>query len=168
MVDYLNDGETVQQAIQRLKPKEQKTQIKYKPSQRKKQKIEENTEENTPLIMNDLEKKKQFQEVLDIISKLTELSYFNVYSDSIEKIIKSYGSQSLLKWFYRTVSVENSEESEEYGPFTTGEIKKWMEENLLDDTEHMKIQFKVLYRGKVKDNIEWVSRNDSKVKEILY
>ena len=68
-----------------------------------------------------------FNLLLNIVSKLTELSYFNVYSDSFEKIKKSYGTANLIKWKYRTFPKDrNSSEIKEYGEFNTEEIKSWI------------------------------------------
>lgn len=117
LVDYLDEEETVQTAIKRLKPLPKKVN--------KKLKIDADQAEDE---MNKKENETKFKELIDIISKLTELSYFDVYSDTIEKVTKSYGVKGILKWKYRTVTkTEEKENIVEYGPFKTEEIKSWVE-----------------------------------------
>jgi hypothetical protein len=100
LLKYVENKETVQKTIQRLKPKSK----------------------------ND-ENKKKFDELLDIISKLTELSYFDVYTDTIDKIKSKYKFDEVdankykeLKWKYRMIT---SKAIKEFGPFTTDQIQEW-------------------------------------------
>ena len=71
-----------------------------------------------------------FKELLEVVSKLTELSFFNVYSDCYENIKKSYGIANLIKWKYRTVPAAEQDDLnkdfKEYGEFSTEEIKSWI------------------------------------------
>ncbi len=61
---------------------------------------------------------------MDLISQLTELSHFDVYYDSYVKIVREYGEKPLIKWKYRVVQA-NGESLNEYGEFTTDQIKGW-------------------------------------------
>lgn len=160
MLDYLYDEETVQQAISRLKLKSQKklenkNVNKFKP-QRKKQKSEE-TESNLKeknlhnnICIDSVSKIKEisdlnseanaedermkneklFKELLDVISKLTELSHFNVYSDTYSKILSKYGKFDIAQWMYRTIVKLDDDKLEinEYGPFSSEEIKSWLKQ----------------------------------------
>ena len=130
---FLNENETVGQAIQRLKAAGGEKKFKPLKPQRKKQKNEENSEtikEDDATKVDSLRNQALFKELLDIVSKLTELSFFNVYSDCVVNIQKSYGMASLIKWKYRTVPVgekfDLNNDFKEYGEFTSEEIKSWM------------------------------------------
>lgn len=160
LLDYLYDEETVQQAISRLKLKSQKklenkNVNKFKP-QRKKQKSEETdnnlkeknlhnysciesnskTKEISDLNIEAnaederIKNEKLFKELLDVISKLTELSHFNVYSDTYSKILTKYGKFEIAQWMYRTiVKLDDGKlEINEYGPFSSEEIKSWLKQ----------------------------------------
>ena len=61
---------------------------------------------------------------MDLISKLTELSHFDVYYDTYNKILRDYGERVLIKWKYRIVQ-DNKDNLKEYGDFTTDQIKEW-------------------------------------------
>jgi hypothetical protein len=126
LLDLLNEGEDVQKALNRLKPQ---TQIKSTKqiNQRKKQKIEdgENGNENMQK-----ENKEKFEMLMNIISKLTELSFFDVYKDTKQRIYSAYGEEEILIWWYKTIN-KNTKEETEYGPFKTSEIKQWKKEVIL-------------------------------------
>jgi len=68
--------------------------------------------------------------LLEIVSKLTELNYFNVYSDSIKKIEKDHEEElNKLYWYYRMVpktTITNNEEVELFGPCAKEQIKEWV------------------------------------------
>ena len=138
LIDYLNETESVQQALGRLKSKSSKINNlninKYKP-QRKKIKTEEvdfkkegDTINHSKLNEEQIKNEKLFKELLEIISKLTELSYFNVYSDTYDKIVNKYGQHSVAQWMYRTVltNQDGNQEISDYGPFSSAEIKSWI------------------------------------------
>jgi hypothetical protein len=111
LIPYLNEEETVQKALNRLNPKKAKQK-----QVNKKQKVEDSDKKIEP----DANK---FNELLDIVSKLTELSYFDVYTDTIEKIEQAYGKQD-VKWKYRIVNKKTGE-TKDFGDFTTEQIKEW-------------------------------------------
>ncbi len=113
LLNYLGKKETVQKAITRLKPKNK----------------------------ND-ENKMKFDELLDIISKLTELSYFDVYSDTIDKIKSKYNTKDSeinsenkpteLKWKYKTIAGKTVKE---FGPFSTAQIQEWYDKVYFNNIE---------------------------------
>jgi hypothetical protein len=105
LLPFLNDDETVIKAIKRITPKKQ--QLKGK-----KAKLDDQPPEDG-----------NFEELLGIVSKLTELSYFDVYNDTIEKIQNAYGKQDLA-WKYRMCQL-NNDEKKEYGTFTTEQMREW-------------------------------------------
>ncbi len=99
---------------------------------------------------------------------MTELSYFNVYSDTYDKIKESYGKKSLLKWYYRTIILQtdtSTSEIHEYGPFTTDQIKSWIDQKLLDDTDKIKIKFKITNDNNI--NNDWLTIDSPDIKQLL-
>lgn len=123
-----SEKETVNDVIKRLKPKaaQQKKSINVR-----KNKItnldddKNNVEANLSLEDKSKEKNEEkFKELLDLISQLTELSHFDVYYDSYNKILRDYGEKPLIKWMYRLVQ-ENGDNLNEYGEFSTDQIKEW-------------------------------------------
>jgi len=161
LIDFLTLDETVSQALLRLKPKSIKKDLK---KHNKKQKIELEIESES---LSD-NKGEEFKELLEIISKLTELSYFDVYSDTKKKIEISYGYKSLLKWNYKTIINENDKKPDivEYGPFYTYQIRSWIDKKLLEETDNMKIEFKILNLENNENNY-WLSRESPVVHELL-
>lgn len=110
---YIKTNETVQQALNRLKPKP-------KVFKQQRIKIGETQQE-------------EFNELLDVISKLTELSFMDVYQDSIDKIVEKYGKDEVIMWKYRTREKKSDEDKDfsevnEYGPFPARDIKYWLKE----------------------------------------
>ena len=88
------------------------------PSNNNQQLIQENI---TP------DSKNQFNELLEIISKLTELQFYTVYSDSAEKIEKEY-PMIKYEYFYRTEYLNKLEdEDQEFGPFDWESITNWVD-----------------------------------------
>lgn len=116
MIKYLHEDETVQKAIQRLKPKSKLVKNK-------------NQKEKKETSQNDSSNKQEFDNLLDIVSKLLELSHFDVYSDCLEKIIKKYGRNEILIWKYRTIS--KNKEIQVYESFKTSEIIEWINQVIL-------------------------------------
>lgn len=116
--------ETVQQAINRLKPKTVLKQSIKKKNVRKstqQETIEKESKESSEL---NLENKENFEKIMNIVSNLTELSYFDVYSDTKSKIISELGPLKLIDWFYR-IKMKNDDSETVYGPFTIPQIKEW-------------------------------------------
>ncbi len=134
LIKFFNsESETINDVIKKLKPKP--AQQKKSVNIRKNKKTEEEAEtelknKNSNLSLNENNNnnnkinEENFKELLDLISQLTELSHFDVYYDSYNKIVRDYGEKPLIKWKYRIV--QNNEESlNEYGEFSTDQIKDW-------------------------------------------
>jgi hypothetical protein len=142
LIPYLIDNEeTVRKAIKRLTP------VKQQGKQVKKQKTENKEAKPT-------EENKSFNDVLDLVSKLTELSYFDVYDDTIEKIDNAYGK----RWKYRVYKPEG--EKEEYGDFTTEQIKEWNANKSFENSDDAKFEFNI--GGEV-----WFDKTDSLFKKYI-
>lgn len=122
LIDYLEGEENVQQALNRLNCTNTKIKLH---KQVRKQKIEE---QNT-----DVKNDKKFKELLEIVSKLTELSFFDVYYDNYDKILKKYGKFEIIKWNYRTKEQLEDDKLEinEYGPFSSSDIKEWIKQVII-------------------------------------
>ena len=91
-------------------------------------KSEDKTSESKAGIKADLpEKDTRFEEILDLISKLTELQHYTVYSDSAEKIEKEY---PMIKYdfYYKTdYKNKNNTNDQEFGPFDWESITQWVD-----------------------------------------
>ena len=125
LIPFLQNKESINKALKRLKPK------------------------------NKNEDKTQFNELLNLISKLTELSYFDVYTDTIDNIIKDYGIENLYLWKYKTI-INNEEQI--FESFSTKTIKKWIKENYFTETENIKFYFILINpinKDKNKDSNIW-------------
>jgi CD2 antigen cytoplasmic tail-binding protein 2 len=125
LIPFLQNKESINKALKRLKPK------------------------------NKNEDKTQFNELLNLISKLTELSYFDVYTDTIDNIIKDYGIENLYLWKYKTI-INNEEQI--FESFSTKTIKKWIKENYFTETENIKFYFMLIdpiNKEKNKDSNIW-------------
>lgn len=122
---FSSESDTVNDIIKRLKPKpaQQKKSINIRKN--KADEVEnKNKDKNLNLNENNTKNEENFKELLDLISQLTELSHFDVYYDSYNKILRDYGEKPLIKWKYRVM--QGKEESlNEYGVFTTDQIKEW-------------------------------------------
>ena len=83
--------------------------------------------ENTLKIEDNKKNEENFKELLELISKLTELSHFDIYEDSYNKLVKDYGEGYLIKWKYRIIQnkKDDSDIINEYGEFTTNQILEW-------------------------------------------
>ena len=67
----------------------------------------------------------EFNELLDLISKLTELQHYSVYSDSKERIEKEYPFIK-YEYFYRTeYKDKESYTDQEFGPFDYESVTNW-------------------------------------------
>jgi len=121
---FISESESINFVIKRLKPKPAQPK---KTINVRKTKATEIKASEANLNLNEQQSKKneeRFKELLDLISQLTELSYFDVYYDSYSKILRDYGEKPLIKFKYRVVQ-ENGESLNEYGEFTTYKIKDW-------------------------------------------
>ena len=125
LVPFLfSEKETVKQAINRLK-KEKEKNIKNK-------KIKRNNED----LFED-----KFNNLLTIVSKLTELSYFDVYTDNITKIARDYGVEYTFLWKYKII--ENDEDKKEniYGDYDTCTIKEWITQKYFESPDDKTLFF---------------------------
>ena len=123
LIPLLKDqNETVKQAIQRLKSKNNKTNVKNKKSKK---------EDNKP------KSDDKFNILLGIVSKLTELSYFDVYSDTINKIAKNYGVENVLIWKYKLIENKDNENKKEniYGNYDTYTMKEWAKQKYFESPD---------------------------------
>ena len=123
LIPLLKDqNETVKQAIQRLKSKNNKTNLKNKKSKK---------EDNKP------KSDDKFNILLGIVSKLTELSYFDVYSDTINKIAKNYGVENVLIWKYKLIENKDNENKKEniYGNYDTYTMKEWAKQKYFESPD---------------------------------
>lgn len=123
---FNSESETVSEVIKRLKPipsQPKKTinvrKIKLDDKQNQNN-LEQNKENDVIRILNE----ERFKELLDLISKLTELSHFDIYYDTYNKILRDYGEGDLIKWKYRIVQ-DNQDNLKQYGDFTTDQMKEW-------------------------------------------
>ena len=121
---FKNKEETVNNIIKRIKPKV--IPKKNLPTINKRKNTPVNLE-NTLKIEDNKKNEENFKELLELISKLTELSHFDIYEDSYNKLVKDYGEGYLIKWKYRIIQnkKDDSDIINEYGEFTTNQILEW-------------------------------------------
>ena len=153
----LNEKETVKQAINRLS-KEKNNKIKNK---NKKIKLKDNNN-------NSYEEK--FNTLLNIVSKLTELSFFDVYSDNIIKIAKDYGIEYTFLWKYKII--ENGEDKKEniYGYYDICTMKEWIKQKYFespDDNATFFFMFKDILNKNNIDANKWFDKDNILYKKYL-
>lgn len=87
----------------------------------------ENNQKNEEKKTEDKKNAENFKELLELISQLTELSHFDIYEDSYNKLVKDYGEGYLIKWKYRIIQKQKDDSNiiNEYGEFTTNQILEW-------------------------------------------
>ena len=144
--------ETVKQAIQRLKNKD-----KNKNNKKKKDKKDNKDNSNNN---ND-----KFNVLLNIVSKLTELSFFDVYSDTIVKISKDYGAENIILWKYKIIEDKNSKDKKEniYGEYDTYTMKEWSKQKYFESQDkNTEFQFMIidLLNEKNPNANKWFSCDD--------
>jgi hypothetical protein len=149
-----DDKETVKQAINRLK-KEKVKNTKKKKDKDKKDKENENNNGDI------------FTNLLDIVSKLTELSFFDVYSDNILKIGKDYGIEYTFLWKYKMI--EDKKENL-YGDYDTCTMKEWVKQKYFESTDE-KIIFQFMFKDMLNKNNnnanKWFDKDNVLFKKIL-
>ena len=149
----INEKETVKQAINRLK-KGKSNNVKNK---NKKIKLNENNED-------------KFNTLLNIVSKLTELSFFDVYSDNLIKIAKDYGVEYTFLWKYKII--ENGEDKKEniYGDYDICTMKEWNKQKYFespDDNTIFLFMFKdILNKNNISAN-KWFDKENILFKKYL-
>ena len=153
----INEKETVKQAINRLK-KGKSNNIKNK---NKKIKLNENNNENN---------EDKFNTLLNIVSKLTELSFFDVYSDNQIKIAKDYGVEYTFLWKYKII--ENGEDKKEniYGDYDICTMKEWIKQKYFespDDNIVFLFMFKDILNKNNIDANKWFDKENILYKKYL-
>jgi len=153
----INEKETVKQAINRLK-KGKSNNIRNK---NKKIKLNENNNENN---------EDKFNSLLNIVSKLTELSFFDVYSDNVIKIAKDYGVEYTFLWKYKII--ENGEDKKEniYGNYDICTMKEWIKQKYFespDDKTIFYFMFKDILNKNNIDANKWFDKDNILYKKYL-
>ena len=156
----LNEKENVKQAINRLK-KESNNKNK-KNLKNKKIKMEKN---------EDKSEDDKFNNLLNIVSKLTELSFFDVYSDTMEKIAKDYGKEFAFLWKYKIIESNDTKKENIYGDYDTCTMQEWIKQKYFENTDDDNNSFLFLFQDKLdKNNInanKWFNKNDALYKQYL-
>ena len=132
------EKETVKQAIQRLKEKNKKIKNKVKIDKNKKIKKEKNSIINNINENSNNDKDDKFNLLLGIVSKLTELSFFDVYSDTITKIAKDYGIENVFLWKYKIIENDNDKKDKKetiYGDYDTCTMREWVKQKFFESPE---------------------------------
>ena len=153
----INDKETVKQAINRLK--KEKTDIKN--NKNKKKKINNKNEESS---------EDKFNNLLNIISKLTELSFFDVYSDTINKIAKDYGVEYIFLWKYKIIEKNKKNKESIYGDYDTCTMREWVKQKYFessDDNTSFLFMFKDMLNKNNNNANKWFSNKDNLYKQYL-
>ena len=153
----INEKETVKQAINRLK-KGKSNNVKNK---NKKIKLEGNNNKNN---------EDKFNTLLNIVSKLTELSFFDVYSDNLIKIAKDYGVEYTFLWKYKII--ENGEDKKEniYGDYDICTMKEWIKQKYFespDDNTIFLFMFKDILSKNNIDANKWFDKDNILYKKYL-
>ena len=158
----LNEKENVKQAINRLKKESNNNNKNKKNLKNKKIKIEKN---------EDKKKDDKFNNLLNIVSKLTELSFFDVYSDTLEKIAKDYGKEFAFLWKYKIIESNDTKKENIYGDYDTCTMQEWIKQKYFENTDDDNNSFLFLFQDKLdKNNInanKWFNKNDALYKQYL-
>ena len=162
LIPLLKDAkENVKQALQRLKTK---NKINKKSDKNKISKKD---------LKRDINKEDKFNNLLGIVSKLTELSYFDVYSDTILKIAKDYGVENVFLWKYKIIEKDNDSKDKKeivYGDYDTLTMKEWVKQKYFENNdENIEFQFKfvdALNKNNINAN-KWFNNENILYKKIL-
>ena len=155
----INDKETVRQAINRLN----KEKTKIKNNKNKNEKIKKNK------IINDSSEDK-FNILLNIVSKLTELSFFDVYSDTINKIAKDYGIEYIFLWKYKIIEKNENKKESIYGDYDTCTMREWIKQKYFessDDNTSFLFLFKDMLNKNNNNANKWFNKEDNLYKKYL-
>ena len=144
----INEKETVKQAINRLK------KGKNDNMKNKKIKLKDN---NTDL------NEDKFNTLLDIVSKLTELSFFDVYNDNVIKIAKDFGIEYTFLWKYKVVEKGEDKKENIYGDYDLCTMKEWNKQKYFespgDDTIFL-FKFKDILNKNNIDANKWFDKGN--------
>ena len=155
-----DEKETVKQAIQRMKNKNVKNKEKNK-----------KIKNNSKIKNNDNQDK--FNTLLGIISKLTELSYFDVYSDNVTKIAKDYGMENAFLWKYKIIEIDkdkNGKKESIYGDYDTYTMREWAKQKYFespDKTTEFQFMFVDILNKKNINANKWFGSDNILYKKIL-
>ena len=157
-----DEKENVKQAIQRLKTKNKKNDKKSDKNKISKKDLK-----------RDINKEDKFNNLLGIVSKLTELSYFDVYGDTILKIAKDYGVENVFLWKYKIIEKDNDSKDKKetvYGDYDTLTMKEWVKQKYFENNdENTEFQFKfvdTLNKNNINAN-KWFNNENILYKKIL-
>ena len=158
----LNEKENVKQAINRLKKESNNNNKNKKNLKNKKIKMEKN---------EDKSEDDKFNNLLNIVSKLTELSFFDVYSDTMEKIAKDYGKEFAFLWKYKIIESNDTKKENIYGDYDTCTMQEWTKQKYFENIDDDNNSFLFLFQDKLdKNNInanKWFNKNDALYKQYL-
>ena len=155
----INEKETVKQAINRLKKESNNNKKNSKNKKIKKNKNDDKYEED------------KFNNLLNIVSKLTELSFFDVYTDTIDKIAKDYGKEYSFLWKYKIIESDDNKKENIYGDYDTCTMKEWIKQKYFENSDDGNTSFFFRFEDKLnKNNInanKWFNKEDALYKQYL-
>ena len=155
----INEKETVKQAINRLKKESNNNKKNSKNKKIKKNKNDEKYEED------------KFNNLLNIVSKLTELSFFDVYTDTMDKIAKDYGKEYTFLWKYKIIESDDNKKENIYGDYDTCTMKEWIKQKYFESSDDGNTSFFFMFEDKLnKNNInanKWFNKEDTLYKQYL-
>ena len=155
----INEKETVKQAINRLKKESNNNKKNSKNKKIKKNKNDEKYEED------------KFNNLLNIVSKLTELSFFDVYTDTMDKISKDYGKEYTFLWKYKVIESDDNKKENIYGDYDTCTMKEWIKQKYFESSDDGNTSFFFMFEDKLnKNNInanKWFNKEDPLYKQYL-
>ena len=155
----INEKETVKQAINRLKKESNNNKKNSKNKKIKKNKNDEKYEED------------KFNNLLNIVSKLTELSFFDVYTDTMDKIAKDYGKEYTFLWKYKIIESNDNKKENIYGDYDTCTMKEWIKQKYFESSDDGNTSFFFMFQDKLnKNNInanKWFNKEDTLYKQYL-
>ena len=115
----------------------------------------------------------KFNFLFGIVSKLTELSFFDVYSDTITKMAKDYGIENVFLWKYKTIEINKDTKDKKeniYGEYNTYTIKEWIKQKYFE-SPNQDLEFQFMFIDPLnKNNInskKWFNRDNILFKRIL-
>ena len=155
----INEKETVKQAINRLKKESNNNKKNSKNKKIKKNKNDDKYEED------------KFNNLLNIVSKLTELSFFDVYTDTMDKISKDYGKEYTFLWKYKVIESDDNKKENIYGDYDTCTMKEWIKQKYFESSDDGNTSFFFMFEDKLnKNNInanKWFNKEDTLYKQYL-
>ena len=155
----INEKETVKQAINRLKKESNNNKKNSKNKKIKKNKNDDKYEED------------KFNNLLNIVSKLTELSFFDVYTDTMDKIAKDYGKEYTFLWKYKVIESDDNKKENIYGDYDTCTMKEWIKQKYFESSDDGNTSFFFMFEDKLnKNNInanKWFNKEDALYKQYL-